>query len=69
MILNCVSSWFGLPIFPKVILPIPSWPKHIEKEFAAIPAADKMLGTDDLSIPSPNKPLGAAAPRKEPVST
>lgn len=52
---------------PKINLPTPSLPKHIEKEFVVKPAADKMLGTDSLSIPSPNKPLGAAVSRNEPL--
>lgn len=62
-----VSPWPVLPLSPKFILPIPSGPKHIEKEFAERPLLAKMLGTDRLSIPSPNKPLGAAPSKNEPV--
>lgn len=65
--LNGVSSWSKLPLSPKLILPISSCPKHIEKEFDVNPALDKMLGTDTFSIPSPSKPLGAACSRKAPV--
>lgn len=66
-ILNGVSLWSELPLFPKLILPIPSSPKHIEKEFEARPFLAKMLGTDMLSMPSPNRPFGAAPDKKVPV--
>lgn len=39
----------------------------MEKESAVKPSLDKMLGTDIFSKPSPNKPLGAAMSRNEPV--
>jgi len=42
-----------------VILPAPSDPKHIEKEFEMSPSLARMLGTDLLSIPSPNRPFGS----------
>lgn len=67
--LNGVSPWSELPLSPKLILPIPFLPKHMEKEFATSPSFAKMLGTDILLIPSPNRPLGAAPSRKEPVWT
>lgn len=66
-ILNGVSDWFELPLSPKLILPEPSLPKHIEKEFEASPLFAKMLGTELFSKPSPNRPFGAAPSRKEPV--
>jgi hypothetical protein len=50
-----------------VILPRPSSPKHIEKEFEVRPCLAKILGTDTSLIPSPNKPFGAAPFRKAPV--
>lgn len=65
--LSGVSPWPGLPLSPKTILPIPSGPKHIEKEFAARPLPANMLGTDIFSIPSPNRPLGAAPVKNAPV--
>lgn len=65
--LNGVSSWPALPLSPKLILPIPSLPKHMEKEFEVSPLLDKMLGTDVFFIPSPKRPLGAAASRNDPV--
>lgn len=68
-ILNGVSDWSELPLSPNLILPVPSGPKHIEKESAASPSLAKMLGTDNFSIPSPNRPLGAAPSKKEPVWT
>lgn len=67
--LNGVSSWPELPSSPKLILPVPSFPKHMEKESATSPSFAKMLGTDILPIPSPNRPLGAAPSKKEPVWT
>ena len=67
--LNGVSSCSELPLSPKLILPTPSSLKHIEKEFAIKPSLDNMLGTDICSIPSPNKPLGAATSRNEPLCT
>lgn len=65
--LNGVVFWSGAPLSPNSILPIPSRPKHIEKEFAASPLLARMLGTDILSIPSPNRPLTAAPSIKSPV--
>jgi len=62
-----VSSWSELPWSPKLILPIPSRPKHIEKELDVRPFCAKMLGTETSSIPSPKRPLGAAASRNDPV--
>jgi hypothetical protein len=50
-----------------VILPEPSDPKHIEKESEISPFWARMLGTDIFSIPSPNKPFGAAPFRNTPV--
>lgn len=67
--MSAVSCWSELPLCPKVILPKPSRPKHMEKEFEVNPLLDKMLGTDIFSMPSPNKPLGAALRRNEPVWT
>lgn len=55
-ILNGVSSWSKLPLSPKLILPIPSTPKHMEKESNMIPLLDKMLGTEVFPIPSPKIP-------------
>lgn len=65
--LKGVSPWSKLPVSPKVILPIPSGPKHIEKELEVNPSLAKVLGTDTFLIPRPNKPLGAAPSKKEPV--
>lgn len=65
--LNGVFPWSELPLSPNLILPTPSYPKHMEKEFEVSPCLAKMLGTDMFSIPSPNKPFGAAPVRKEPV--
>lgn len=56
-----------LPVSPKLILPIPSGPKHMEKEFAVSPFLAKTLGTDMSFIPRPNRPLGAAPSKNEPV--
>jgi len=56
--LNGVFLWSGLPVSPNVILPTPSSPKHIEKEFEMSPFLARTLGTDRLSIPSPNRPFG-----------
>jgi len=56
--LNGVFLWSGLPLSPNVILPEPRDPKHIEKEFEMSPSLARMLGTDLLSIPSPNRPFG-----------
>lgn len=39
----------------------------MEKEFAARPLLANMLGIDIFSIPSPNRPLGAAPVRNAPV--
>jgi len=50
-----------------VILPAPSGPKHIEKEFEISPSLARILGTDILSNPSPNRPFGAAPFRNTPV--
>jgi hypothetical protein len=52
---------------PKLILPMPSRPKHMENESAVNPSLDNMLGTDIFSIPSPNKPLGAATSKNDPL--
>lgn len=52
---------------PKLILPWPSSPKHMEKELGATPSLASKLGTDILSIPRPSRPLGAALPRNDPV--
>lgn len=41
----------------------------MENEFDVMPELDKVLGTDTFPIPSPKRPLGAAASRKEPVWT
>lgn len=65
--MNGVCSWFELPLSPKTILPLPSSPKHIENEFAAIPLDAKVLGTEIFSTPSPKRPLGAEAPSRSPV--
>jgi len=50
-----------------VILPRPSDPKHIEKEFEVSPSLARILGTDSLPIPSPNRPFGAAPSKNAPV--
>jgi hypothetical protein len=65
--LNGVFPWSELPVSPNVILPEPSDPKHIEKESEISPFWARMLGTDTFSIPSPNKPFGAAPFRNTPV--
>jgi hypothetical protein len=67
--LNGVFPWSKLLVLlsPNVILPKPSSPKHIEKEFEVKPCLAKILGTDTSLIPSPNKPFGAAPFRKAPV--
>jgi hypothetical protein len=65
--LNEVLLWPELPISPNFILPIPSGPKHMEKEFEASPNFAKVLGTDIPSIPSPKRPFGAAPSKKVPV--
>lgn len=67
--LNGVFPWSELPLSPNLILPVPSAPKHMEKEFEVSPSLAKMLGTDILSIPSPNRPFGAAPVKNEPVWT
>lgn len=64
---NGVSCWSELPLSPKLILPVPSRPKHMENEFDVTPKSDKVLGTETFSIPSPKRPFGAAASRNEPV--
>ena len=46
---------------------MPSRPKHMENESAVNPSLDNMLGTDIFSIPSPNKPLGAATSKNDPL--
>jgi hypothetical protein len=58
-----------LPLSPKLILPIPSGLKHMENEPEVYPLCAKVLGTDILDMPSPNKPLGAPPVKKEPVWT
>lgn len=65
--LNGVVPWSELPLSPKLILPTPSDPKHMEKEFEVRPCLAKTLGTDILSRPSPNRPFGAAPLKNEPV--
>lgn len=67
--LNGVSLWSALPLSPNLILPRPSDPKHMEKEFEVCPSFAKMLGTDISSIPSPIKPFGAAPSKNVPVWT
>jgi hypothetical protein len=47
---------------PKLILPSPSDPKHIEKEFGPSPFLAKVLGTDIASRPSPSRPFGGKLP-------
>jgi len=68
-ILNVRFSWSKLALSPKLICPVPSLPKHTEKESAIKPSRDSILGTDIFSWPSPNKPFGSATSRKEPVWT
>ena len=63
-----VSLWSELPLSPKLILPVPSGPKHMEKEFGPSPSVAKVLGTDIGSRPSPSRPFGAAPSKKIPVS-
>lgn len=65
--LNGVSLWPRLPLSPNSILPILAGPKHKEKEFEVSPAFAKMLGTETFSIPSPNKPFGAAELKNAPL--
>ena len=65
---NDVSFCSEAPLSPKFILPIPSDPKHMEKEFGPSPWLAKMLGTDKSSVPSPSRPFGAIPSRKIPVS-
>jgi hypothetical protein len=65
--LKGVSFGYELPLFPKVILPNSSCPKHMEKELEATPFLAKVLGTDTSSIPSPNRPFGAPPSKKVPV--
>lgn len=69
MSVNGVSSWSELPWSPNLILPNPSDPKHIENELEINPCCAKMLGTDFLVIPSPNRPLIAAPVKNAPVWT
>ena len=66
--MNGVSFCSEVPLSPKFILPIPSDPKHMEKEFGPSPLLAKMLGTDKSSVPSPSRPFGANPLRKIPVS-
>lgn len=56
-----------LLLSPKVILPRPSGPKHIENEFEVRPCLAKTLGTETLPIPSPKRPFGAAPSKNAPV--
>ena len=65
---NDVSFFSEVLPSPKFILPIPSDPKHMEKEFGPSPWLAKMLGTDKSSVPSPSRPFGAIPSRKIPVS-
>lgn len=57
--LNGVSSWSELPLSPKLIVPFPFRPKHIEKEFEATPALANMFGTAMFAIASPIIPFTA----------
>lgn len=57
--LNGVSSWSELPLSPKLIVPFPFRPKHIEKEFEATPALANMVGTAMFAIASPIIPFTA----------
>jgi hypothetical protein len=65
---NGVSLWSELPLSPKLILPVPSGPKHMEKEFGTSPCLAKVLGTDISLRPSPSKPFDASPSKKIPVS-
>lgn len=58
---NGVSSWSELPLSPKLIVPFPLRPKHIEKEFEATPASANMVGTAMSATPSPIMPFTAAS--------
>ena len=66
--MNGVSFCSEVPLSPKLILPIPSDPKHMEKEFGPSSSLAMVLGTDISSRPSPSRPLGAIPFRKIPVS-
>ena len=59
--LNGVSSWSELPLSPKLIVPFPFRPKHIEKEFEATPALANMFGTAMSAIASPIIPFTAVS--------
>ena len=65
---NDVSFCSEVPLSAKFILPIPSDPKHMEKEFGPCPLLAMVLGTDILSRPSPSRPFGADPLSKIPVS-
>ena len=66
--MNGVSFWSEVPLSPKFILPIPSDPKHMEKEFGPSPFLAMVLGTDILPRSSPSRPFGTSPFRKIPVS-
>lgn len=57
--LNGVSSWSELPLSPKLIVPFPLEPKHIEKESEVTPALTNMFGTARSAIASPIIPFTA----------
>lgn len=65
---NGVSLWSELPLFPKLILPAPSGPKHMEKEFEASRFLAKVLGTEgtdllSMKYSSPIRPfIGGSGP-------
>ena len=65
---NDVSFCSEVPLSPKFILPVPSDPKHMEKEFGPSPFLAMVLGTDILPGRSPSRPFGANPFRKLPVS-
>ena len=65
---NDVSFCSEVPLSPKFILPVPSDPKHIEKELGPSPFLAMVLGTDILPRSSPSRPFGANPFRKIPVS-
>lgn len=61
MPLNGVSSWSELPLSPKLIVPFPLRPKHIEKESEATPALANMFGTARSAIDNPIIPFTATS--------
>lgn len=58
---NGVSCWSELPLSPKLIVPFPLGPKHIEKESDATPALTNMFGTAMSAIASPIIPFTATS--------